>query len=216
MKSMLVIGMGRFGRHLARTLSEYGNEVMIVDKKEDSMTDLLTMVTNAQVGDCTRKDVLKSLGVNNFDVCFVCIAGDFQSSLETTSLLKELGAKYVVSKSKRDLHSKFLLRNGADEVIYPERAMAERIGKRFSANHVFDYIDLTKDFSIAEIQPPCSWVGKSIGELELRNKHHVSVLGVKKGNDVVTMPTAAYVFESDDRVMVLGTEKMLEQVLKKL
>jgi len=216
MKSMLVIGMGRFGRHLARTLAEYGNEVMIVDTNEDQMTDLLPIVAGAQVGDCKRKEVLKSLGVSNYDICFVCISGSFETSLEVTSQLKDMGAKYVVAKSKRDLHTKFLLRNGADEVIYPERSMAERVGKRFSADHVFDYIDLTRDFSIAEIEPLEGWVGKSIGDLGLRNKHNIMVLVVKQGNDVMTMPTADYIFKKDDNVVVLGTTKLLDQMLKKL
>jgi trk system potassium uptake protein TrkA len=162
MKSFLVIGIGRFGKHLSRKLVELGNEVMIVDKNEENIRELLPIVTNAQIGDCTKEEVLRSLGIDNYDVCFVCVENDFQSSLEITNLLKDFGAKYVISKSSRDIQTKFLLRNGADEVIDPERNIAEKLAVRCSANHVFDYIELTNDISIYEIPPAKSWIGRSI------------------------------------------------------
>lgn len=142
MKSILIIGLGRFGSHLCRNLSELDNEIMIVDQDESKLEDLLPYVVDAKIGDCTNEKVLKSLGASNFDLCFVCIGNTFQSSLEITSLLKDLGAKYVVSKANRDIHAKFLLRNGADEVIYPDRDIAEKVAVRFSANQVFDYVEL--------------------------------------------------------------------------
>lgn len=120
MKSILLIGLGRFGRHIAENLYELKHQVMAVDKKEDRVNAVLDFVTNAVIGDSTNEEFLKSLGVGNYDICMVCIGDDFQSSLETTSLLKELGAKKVVSRAARDVHAKFLLRNGADEVVYPE------------------------------------------------------------------------------------------------
>ena len=131
MKSFLIIGMGRFGSHLCRNLAELGNEIMIVDENEELLEPLLPYVTSAKIGDCTKEDVLKSLGVNNFDKCFVCIGTNFQSSLEITSLLKELGAKYVISKATRDVHAKFLLRNGADEIVYPDRDIAEKCAVQY-------------------------------------------------------------------------------------
>ena len=121
MKSILIIGLGRFGQHLCRQMVERKNEVMVIDVKEDNVEAMMPIVTSAQIGDCTNVEVLKSIGVGNFDICFVCIGTNFQSSLEITSLLKENGAKYVVSKATRDIQAKFLLRNGADEVVYPLR-----------------------------------------------------------------------------------------------
>ena len=126
MKSILIIGMGRFGRHLCQNLAELGNQIMIVDQEEANLEEMLPLVVSAKIGDCTNENVLKSLGVANFDLCFVCIGTNFQSSLEITSQLKEMGAKYVVSKANRDIHAKFLLRNGADEVVYPDRDIAEK------------------------------------------------------------------------------------------
>ena len=148
MKTILMIGMGKFGHHLCQNLARLGNEIMIVDDREEVLEDLLPVVTSAKIGDCTNEEVLKSLGVRNFDLCFVCIGTNFQSSLEITSLLKEMGAKYVISKANRDIHAKFLLRNGADEVIYPDRDIAEKLAVKVSANHVFDYIELTEEYSI--------------------------------------------------------------------
>ena len=145
MKSILIIGMGRFGRHLCMNLSTLGNQVMIVDEKEENLEELLPYVVSAKIGDCTNEAVLRSLGISNFDLCFVCIGTNFQSSLEITSLVKELGGRHVVSKANRDIHAKFLLRNGADEVIYPDRDIAEKLAVRYSANHVFDYIELTDE-----------------------------------------------------------------------
>ena len=142
MKSVLLIGMGRFGHHLCKNLVELGNDVMIIDSDEKSVEDLTPIVTSVLIGDCTNPEVLKSIGVGNYDICFVCIGSNFQSSLEITSLLKDLGAKYVVSKASRDIHKKFLLRNGADEVIYPDRDIAEKTARRFSTDNVFDYIEL--------------------------------------------------------------------------
>ena len=145
MRTMLVIGMGRFGQYLARHFSELGNEVMIVDKNEENIRPMLEYATNAQIADCTDVDVLKNIGVSNFDVCFVCIGIDFQSSLEITSMLKELGAREVVSKASDDIHAKFLLRNGADRVVYPERDMASRMAERYSAENALDYVGLSGD-----------------------------------------------------------------------
>ena len=130
MKSILIIGMGRFGHHLCENLAMLGNDVMVVDQKEEVLEDLLPIVTSAKIGDCTNEAVLRSLGIANFDICFVCIGTNFQSSLEITSLVKELGGRRVISKANRDIHAKFLLRNGADEVIYPDRDIAEKMAVR--------------------------------------------------------------------------------------
>ena len=179
MKSILIIGMGRFGRHLCKNLSQLGNQVMIVDEKEENLEEMLPYVVSAKIGDCTNENVLKSLGISNFDLCFVCIGTNFQSSLEITSLVKELGGRHVVSKANRDIHAKFLLRNGADEVIYPDRDIAEKLAVRYSANHVFDYIELTEEYSIYEIPPLPEWTGKTIKELDIRNRYGIHILGTK-------------------------------------
>lgn len=214
MKSFLVIGIGRFGKYLSRKLVELKNEVMIVDKKEENITELLPIVTSAQIGDCTKEEVLRSLGVGNFDVCFVCVENDFQSSLEITNLLKELGAKYVISKAGREIQMKFLLRNGADEVIDPEREIAEKLAVRCSANHVFDYIELTDDVSIYEIQPAESWIGKSIKEINFRVRYHVSILATKYGDEISPLPAADHIFRPDEHLLVIGRQNDVQKLLK--
>ena len=172
MKSILIIGIGRFGKHLCMNLAELGNQIMIVDTKEENLSDLLPYVVSAKIGDCTNVEVLKTLGISNFDICFICIGTNFQSSLEITSLVKEMGAKHVVSKATMDIHAKFLLRNGADDVIYPDRDVAEALARRYSANHVFDYIELSENYSMYEIPPLPDWIGKSLKELDIRNKYY--------------------------------------------
>lgn len=168
MKSVLIIGMGKFGHHLCKDLIALDNDVMIIDQQEERVSDLISLVTNVQIGDCTNPQVIKNLGVGNFDIVFVCIGTNFQSSLEITSLVKEMGARYVISKANRDVHAKFLLRNGADEVIYPDRDIAEKLARRCSANHVFDYIELDDEYSIYEIPTAEEWVGHSIRDIDIR------------------------------------------------
>ncbi|MEF9946112.1 MAG: TrkA family potassium uptake protein [Lachnospiraceae bacterium] len=213
MKSILVIGLGRFGHHLSKNLMDLGNEVMIIDWKEEAMADLLPIVTTAKVGDCTNEEVLRSLGIGNFDICFVCIGSNFQSSIEITSLVKELGARYVISKANRDIHAKFLLRNGADEVFYPDRDIAERLAVKHSANHVFDYIELTEGYSIYEIPPMHGWVGKSIRQVDIRAKYRVSIIGVKQEGDLKILPHADYILTENDHLMLLGLSKDVEKIL---
>lgn len=215
MKSILIIGMGRFGQHLCKNLLKLENDVMIVDQREETLEELLPFVTSAKIGDCTKEDVLRSFGVGNFDVCVVCIGTNFQSSLEITSLLKELGAKRVISKATRDVHAKFLLRNGADEVIYPERDIAERLAVRVTANHVFDYIEMG-DYGIYEIPTLKEWQGKSIKQVNFRVKYHVNILGVKKGGETDLLPAADYIFREDEHLMVIGKKQDIEYILKHL
>ena len=142
MKSILLIGLGRFGKHIALHLNHLGHQVMAVDTSEERVEAVLPIVTNAQIGDSTNADFLKSLGVRNYDVCIVAIGNNFQSSLETTSLLSELGARFVVSRAATDVQEKFLLRNGANEVVYPEKQLAKWTAIRYSADHILDYIEL--------------------------------------------------------------------------
>ena len=179
MKSFLIIGMGRFGSHLCQNLAKLGNEVMIIDQNEELLEPLLPYVTDAKIGDCTKEEVLKSLGVGNFDKCIVCVGTNFQSSLEITCLLKELGAKYVVSKATRDVHAKFLLRNGADKIIYPDRDIAEKCAVQYSSDNVFDYFELSEDFSIYELAPLPEWIGNTIVQMDIRNKYHTNIVAIQ-------------------------------------
>lgn len=214
MKSILVIGIGRFGNHLSRKLVELGNEVMIVDRDEEKIRELLPIVTSAQIGDCTKEEVLSSLGIRNFDLCFVCVGTNFQSSLEITSLLKDLGAKYVVSKASRDIHIKFLLRNGADEVSDPERDLAEKLAVRHSVNHLLNYIEITKEVAIYEIPTLDKWIGKSIKEVNFRVKYRISILATKIGDQVFPLPSAEHKFKENEHLMVMGHHADVEKILK--
>ena len=207
MKSFLVIGMGRFGRRLAERLIELRNDVMIADMNEDIINELAPHFTNAQICDCTNPDVLRTMGVNDFDVCFVTIGENFQSSLEITSQLKEMGAKRVISKANRDIQAKFLLRNGADEVIYPERDMAEKLAIRCNADNIYDYIQLTPEYSIFEIPIVSDWVGKSIGSINVRRKYKVNILAIKTDRKHITIPGADYVFEEGDHAIIMGKQE---------
>ena len=216
MKTVLIIGMGRFGQHLCRKMLKLNNEVMIVDRNEEAMEDLLPLVTNAKIGDCTNEEVLHSLGIGKFDLCFVCIGTNFQSSLEITSLLKEAGAKYVISKATRDIQAKFLLRNGADAVVYPEKDIAERIAVRYSADNVFDYIELDEEYSIYEIPPLREWIGKTIGEVDFRARLNSSIIGTKLNGITSFLPGADHVFRADEHLMVIGKKKDIDKILKHL
>ena len=179
MASILLIGLGRFGRHIAMKLDELNHQVMAIDRNEERVDAILPYVTNAQIGDATKEGFMESLGVRNFDVCIVAIGDNFQSSLEATSLLSELGAKYVVSRAARDVHAKFLLKNGADEVIYPEKQMAEWAAIRYSADHILDYVELDDEHAIFEISVPENWVGRTVGQLDIRNKHNINIMAFK-------------------------------------
>ncbi|MCD7775383.1 MAG: TrkA family potassium uptake protein [Clostridiales bacterium] len=215
MKNILIIGLGRFGKHLAEKFIELGDEVMVVDRDEDAVQSVMDMVTYAQIGDCKKETVLKSLGVNNFDLCFVCIGSDFQSSLEITALLKDFGAKYVISKAGRDIHAKFLLRNGADEIVYPEKDMAARIAVKFSSNYLVDYFEISADAAIYEILVPEGWVGKSIGNLNVRSKYKINILAVrKKDGELDSNPVPDRAFGNNEQMIVLGMWNDVKKILK--
>ena len=213
MKSILLIGLGRFGRHIAIKLDELNHQVMAVDNNESRVEAVLPYVRNAQIGDATNEDFIRSLGVRNFDVCIVAIGDNFQSSLETTSLLKELGAKMVVSRAARDVHAKFLLRNGADEVVYPEKQLASWTAIRYSADHIFDYVELDEEHGIFEISIPDAWIGKTVGELDIRKKYNVNIMALRC-NGVLDMNIASETLLGDDQTMlVLGNIKNIQKQL---
>ncbi len=214
MKSFLVIGLGRFGQHLCRRLAELGNEVMAVDIHEEKIHTVMQIATSVEIGDCTDEEVLDSLGVNNFDACFVCVSSNFQSSLVITDLLKEKGAKRVVSRAARDIQAKFLRRNGADDVVYPERGYAERLALRCSKTQVYDYVELADQVSIYEIAAISAWIGKSIREIDFRSKYKCSILAVKKGATTEAIPGADYVFEGDEHLMLFGKDDDMKKLMK--
>lgn len=213
MKSILLIGLGRFGATMAIKLHELKHEVMAIDISEERINAILPYVTSAQIGDCTNEQYMSSIGVRNFDLCIVAIGDNFQSSLETTALLKDLGAKFVLSRANRDIHAKFLLRNGADRVVYPEKEMAIRSAVRYSSDNIFDYIELTPDHSIYEVPVPSSWVEKSIVQINVRSKYHISILAVKIGKELHTLPGADYVFIGNETLVILGANTDIKKFL---
>jgi len=211
MKSVLLIGLGRFGTNVALKLNELDHEVMAVDCDEERVDNILPIVTNAQIGDSTNEDFLETLGINNYDVCFVAIAHNFQSSLETTSLLKEMGAKLVVARAETDIQKKFLLRNGADAVVYPEAQMARWAAMRYSADHILDYIELDEGHSIVEVSMPRSWVGKTLGQIDVRRRHGVNILALKRNGRMIMNIQADTVFTAGCTLLVLGETRALRR-----
>lgn len=214
MKSILLIGLGRFGKHIAMKLRELNHQVMAVDCREELVQEVLPYVTNAQIGDSTNEEFLRSLGIDNFDVCVVGIGNDFQSSLETTSLLKELGAKMVVSRAATDVQEKFLLRNGADEVVYPEKQMARWAAIRYSANHVLDYIELDSENAIFEVAIPAAWIGKTVGQLDIRKKYNINILGTKCGSKLDAFITPDTLLREERTLMVMGKYRDIQKCFR--
>ena len=211
MKNILLIGAGRFCRLLAIQMMQLGHQIMAVDISEECINSVLPYVTTAQIGDSTNADFLRSLGIGNYDVCFVTISGSFQNSLETTSLLKELGAKCVVSRAERDVQAKFLLRNGADQVVYPEKQLAQWAAIRYTADHIFDYIEIDKQHVIFEVPIPKNWLGKSIGELNIRKLYGINILGVKSHGETNVTVTPDIVLTDDVTILVIGEYKALQK-----
>jgi len=204
MKSILVIGMGTLGRHLAFKMQEMGNEVMVIDKDENLIQELSSIFKNAIVGDCTNEGVLRSIGVNNFDYCFVAIGEDFYSSLEITTILKELDAKCVISKAKRDRQAEFLKKIGADEVFYPEKEIAEKLAVRYNSTSIFDYVELTGEYSIFEIEILPEWIGKTIVDVNVRQTHNIIIIAIKHDASINPSPGGNYVFKETDHIVVIG------------
>ena len=211
MKNILLIGLGRFGKHIAMQLNEMGHEIMAVDINEERVNRILPFVTNAQIGDSTDASFLESLGIGNFDICFVTIGGSFQNSLETTSLLKELGANLVISRAERDVQEKFLLRNGADRVVYPEKKVAKWANIRYADDHILDYMEVDASHAIFEVAIPDEWIGRSVGELDIRRRYNINILAVKKEREVSVTISVDTVLEADSTLLVLGDYKAIQK-----
>ncbi len=214
MKSILLIGLGRFGKHIAMKLRELNHEVMAVDHKEELVQEILPYATGAQIGDSTNEEFLRSLGVDNYDVCIVAIGDDFQSSLETTSLLKELGARMVISRAATDVQEKFLLRNGADEVVYPEKQLAKWTAIRCSADHILDYIEIDSDHAIFEVPIPKGWLGKTVGQLDIRKKYNINILAVRTGSRLDSFITPDIQLCAGRTLMVMGRYRDLQKCFR--
>ena len=214
MKSILVIGLGNFGKLIAKQIVELGHEVLAVDINEERVNDALSVVTNAMIGDSTNEAFLHSLGINNFDVCIVTIDSDFQSSLETTSLLKELGGKLVVARANREVQAKFLLRNGADEVVNPEKQMAKWTAIRYSSDHIIDYIKLDDEHDIFEVTIPDAWVGKTVSELDIRKKYGINIMATKQGGKMNLSVLPETVLTADKTLLVLGEHKAIQKCFR--
>ena len=204
MVSVLLIGMGKFGRTLGEKLLDMGDEVMIVDKDEDAINALASKYTNALITNCMNEDNLASMDIPSFDVCVVAIGDDFQSSLEITSILKDLGAKRVVSRATTEIQRKFLMRVGADEVIYPDMDIAEKLAVRMNSAHVLNYIELDDDNSIFEIDLPSKWENKTLLEINPRGKYGMNILTVKRGSQVISKLDGNFIFELGDQIVVFG------------
>ena len=214
MKSVLLIGLGRFGRGVAEKLNELHHQVLAVDKNEERVNEILPLVTDAQIGDATSETFLRTLGVDNYDVCFVTIGDDFQSSLETTSLLKELGAKKVVARASREVHRKFLRRNGADDVVYPEGQLASWTAIRHTTDHVLDYIALDEEYSIYDLSVPADWDGKTVGGLDIRKKFSLNLLAVRENGRADMAVTSETMLREGQTMLVLGKWKDIQKCFR--
>ncbi len=213
MDSVLIIGVGQFGSHIARRMSELRCEVMAVDINEDRINDILPYVTNAQIGDSTSVDFMRSLGIRNYDVCIITIGSSFQTSLETTALAKEFGAPVVVSRASNDVQKKFLLRNGADDVVYPEKQMALRVATKYASKSILDFIQLDGSVSIFEMKIPKEWYGKTLAQLDLRKKFQVNIIAIKR-NFHVNIPYPDSIMTADDVALVIGEQKNIQKCFK--
>lgn len=214
MKSILLIGTNRLGFLLAQQFHDLGHQVMAVDKDEVRINSVLPYVTDAQIGDSTNEAFLRSLGVSGFDVCIVTIGSNFQSSLETTSLLKELGGKLVVSRADREVQAKFLLRNGADEVINPEKQVAEWAAIRYASDHVLDYIKLDNSYAIFEVSIPAEWRGKSIGQIDIRKKYGINIMAVKEKGKMNLSVTPETILSGSKTMLVLGERRAIQKCFR--
>ena len=213
MKSVLVIGAGKFGHHIAEYLCDMGNDVMLLDKNAGLIEEYADKVTNAEIGDFTLKNNLAALDVKDYDYIFVCI-GDFQDSLVVTSYLKELGAGYIIGKASSLIHEKFLLQNGADEVIYPERDIAYRMAVEFDNNSIFDYFQLSGDTGIYEISPPDRWIGKSLSSINVRKTHGITVIASKSNEKITPISSPDYVFSKAEHIIVMGDKSTIKKISK--
>lgn len=213
MRSALIIGVGQFGSHIAKRMSKLRCEVMAVDINEERINAILPYVTNAQIGDSTNIAFMQSLGIPDFDVCIVTISGNFQNSLETTALLKELGARSVISRAQNDVQQKFLLRNGADETVYPEKLTAIRLATKAASDSILDYIQMDKNLSIYEMRVPKEWEGKNLIELDIRKKYQLNIIALRAGKELI-LPSPTTELHTGDDILVIGSLRDIQKCFK--
>lgn len=211
MKSVLIIGAGQFGIHIARRMAQLRCEIMAVDSEEERINAILSIVTNAQIGDSTNAEFMRSLGIPDYDVCIVTISDSFQDSLETTALLKELGARKVISRAQNDVQEKFLLRNGADETVYPEKQTAVRLAVKEASDDILDVFQMDHDINIYEVRIPKAWNNKTIAELDIRKKYHLNIIAIRSADQLV-IPMPDMVLNTDNAVLLLGNMKDIQKV----
>ncbi|MBO4876990.1 MAG: TrkA family potassium uptake protein [Ruminococcus sp.] len=211
MKSVLLIGAGQFGTHIAKRMGELRCEIMVVDTEEERINAILPFVTSAQIGDSTNADFMRSLGIPDYDVCFVTISDSFQDSLETTALLKELGARKVIARAQNDVQEKFLRRNGADETVYPEKHTAIRLAVKEASDSILDVLQLDHDLNIYEVRVPREWCNRTIADLDIRKKHNLNIIAVRTSDQLV-VPMPNMLLNSEDAILVLGSMKDIQKV----
>jgi trk system potassium uptake protein TrkA len=215
-KEFAVIGLGRFGGSICRTLAEQGMEVMAIDNNEDRVNEYSMIASHAVVGNTTDEKVLKSLGIRNFDHVIVAIGDDIQASILTTIILKELGVKNITVKAQNDYHEKVLLKIGADHVVHPERDMGRRIANNMISNSVLDYLELSDEHSIVEIVASHKIDGKSILDLDVRAKYGINIVAIKRMNEIIVSPQANEIIKENDILIVIGADADINRFEKKV
>lgn len=214
MKSFVVIGMGRFGTALAKELTRLGHEVLVLDESEEAITRVADYVTHAVIGDAKDENVIRSIGVRNFDCAVVAIAGDIQDSVLVTLMLKDMGVKKVIAKAQSLMHMRVLERIGADQVVFPELDMGQRVAQSLAATNIIDFIELSDDYSIIELSCPKKWRDKTLSSINIRGEYGITVIAVRAshGKDVIISPPANYHFEEGDVLIVIGGNAELERL----
>lgn len=211
-KQFVVIGLGRFGESVAKTLYGLGHDVLAIDMNEDMVQEISDSVTHAVQMDATDESALRTLGLRNFDVAVVTIGSNIQASVMVTLLVKELGVKYIIAKGQSDLHAKVLYKIGADRVVLPEKDMGVRVAHNLVSASILDYIELSPDYSIMEMKALEEWNGKTLAELKLRSKYGINVMAIKKDDDINISPNADEVISSDDIIVAIGSAEDLAKI----
>lgn len=210
-KQFLIIGLGRFGSSIAKTIYELGQDVLAIDKDEEKVQEISDYVTHAVQMDSTDESIVKTLGVKNFDVAVVTIGSNLQDSVLSTLILKELGIKYIIAKANNELHAKVLTKIGADKVVLPERDMGARVAHNLVSSNILDYIELSEEYSILETEAIKEWFNKSLKEIEIRKKHGINVVAIKRGDKVNISPSAEDIIKENDVLVAIGSVKDLNK-----
>lgn len=211
-KQFVVIGLGRFGESVAKTLYGLGHDVLAVDMDEDMVQEISDSVTHAVQMDAKDESALRTLGLRNFDVAVVTIGSNIQASVMVTLLVKELGVKYIIAKGQSDLHAKVLYKIGADRVVLPEKDMGVRVAHNLVSASILDYIELSPDYSIMEMKALAEWNGKTLTELKLRSKYGINVMAIKKNDDINISPSAEEVISTEDIIVAIGSAEDLAKI----